>query len=141
MWKRFGCQKSIRFSFSMYHIHRNGILNVFFFRISNCILCFFLSLNLLSVFFCGLSFLYSFQTINRKERESINRLHRLDISKMMSNNVFIHYLFILLLSLVSVHVTVSQSSISTDALTSMLLTFFSYLLNFLSRIKMCVNDF
>jgi len=99
----------------------------FFFSEYQIVFSFFSLLLSLSFFF-GLSFLYLFQTIDRKrERERINRLCHSDILKMMFDNVFIRYLFILLLS---AHLTVSQTT-STDFIsdpsTGMLLILFDRL--------------
>jgi len=64
------------------------------------------------VFFSLVIFVF-FSDHRQEERETSNRLCHSDTSKMMFDNAFNRYLFILLLSLLSVHFTVSQTN-STD---------------------------
>jgi hypothetical protein len=99
--------------FFLCQVQTNNILHVFFFRISNCVLFFSLLLSLSSFFACHFCILFRSQTGRERERQTSNRLCHSDTSKMMFDNAFNRYLFILLLSLLSVHFTVSQT-ISTD---------------------------
>ncbi len=88
-------------------------LTCFFFRISDCILFFSLLLSLSFFFSLVIFVFFSDHRQEERERQTSNRLCHSDTSKMMFDNAFNRYLFILLLSLLSVHFTVSQT-ISTD---------------------------
>ncbi len=122
--------KSIRFfSFFFYTRYRRTTSYMFFFRISNCILFFSLLLSLSFFFACHFCILFRSQT--GRERETSNRLCHSDTSKMMFHNAFIRYLFILLLSLLSVHFTVSQSTLSYTASSGMLIATVDDFLNIL----------
>jgi len=101
------------FSSFFYTRYRRTTSYMFFFQ--NIKLCsLFLSPTQSFVFFSLVIFVFfSDHRQEERERETSNRLCHSDTSKMMFDNAFNRYLFILLLSLLSVHFTVSQTD-STD---------------------------
>ena len=115
-------------------------LKCFFFRISNCIR-FSFSHSLSFVFFLLVIFVFFSdhrQEKKERERKTINRLCHSDISKMMFDNVLIRYLFILLLLLVLVQLTVSQTGPQDIQSSGMLIVLFD---KFHKRTKIQVEVF
>jgi hypothetical protein len=109
------------FLFFFYTRYRRTTSYMFFFQ-NIKLYSLFLSPTQSFVFFSLVIFVFfSDHRQEERERETSNRLCHSDTSKMMFHNAFIRYLFILLLSLLSVHFTVSQSTLPYTASSGMLI--------------------